>query len=123
MLLCAGGTWARRAAEKFLAEGIPHCLVVEGGTKAWEAAGSPLVRGQGVISIERQVRIGAGTMVLLGVLLGSRVDPLWFFPERFCRGGTDFRGSNGLVWDGTSLGQDAVESELRRSRENSALLA
>ena len=68
VLLCAGGNRARKAAEKFHAEGIPHCLVVEGGTKAWEAAGLPVVRGQGMISIERQVRIGAGSLVLLGVL-------------------------------------------------------
>ena len=43
VLLCAGGNRARKAAEKFHAEGIPHCLVVEGGTKAWEAAGLPVV--------------------------------------------------------------------------------
>ena len=91
-LLCAGGTRARRAAEKFLAEGIPHCLVVEGGTKAWEAAGLPVVRGQGVISIERQVRIGAGTLVLLGVLLGSWVDPFWFFLSGFVGAGLIFAG-------------------------------
>ena len=29
VLLCAGGNRARKAAEKFHAEGIPHCLVVE----------------------------------------------------------------------------------------------
>ena len=92
VLLCAGGTRARRAAEKFLAEGIPHCLVVEGGTKAWEAAGLSVVRGKGVISIERQVRIGAGSMALLGVVLGSWVDPLWFFLSGFVGAGLIFAG-------------------------------
>ena len=92
VLLCAGGGRARKAAEKFHAEGIPHCLVVEGGTKAWEAAGLPVVRGQGAISVERQVRIGAGTMVLLGVLLGSWVDPLWFFLSGFVGAGLIFAG-------------------------------
>ena len=92
VLLCAGGNRARKAAEKFYAEGIPHCLVVEGGTKAWEAAGLPVVRGKGAISIERQVRIGAGTMVLLGVLLGSWVDPLWFFLSGFVGAGLIFAG-------------------------------
>ena len=86
VLLCAGGGRARKAAEKFHAEGIPHCLVVEGGTKAWEAAGLPVVRGKGMISIERQVRIGAGTMVLLGVVLGAWVDPFWFFLSGFVGG-------------------------------------
>ena len=92
VLLCAGGNRARKAAEKFHAEGIPHCLVVEGGTKAWEAAGLPVVKGRGAISIERQVRIGAGTMVLLGVLLGSWVDPLWFFLSGFVGAGLIFAG-------------------------------
>lgn len=92
VLLCAGGGRARKAAEKFHAEGIPHCLVVEGGTKAWEAAGLPVVRGKGMISIERQVRIGAGTMVLLGVVLGAWVDPFWFFLSGFVGAGLIFAG-------------------------------
>ena len=92
LLLCASGNRARKAAEKFYAEGIPHCLVVEGGTKAWEAAGLPVVRGKGAISIERQVRIGAGMMVLLGVLLGSWVDPLWFFLSGLVGAGLIFAG-------------------------------
>lgn len=92
VLLCAGGNRARQAAEKFHAEGIPHCLVVEGGTKAWEAAGLPVVRGKGAISIERQVRIGAGMMVLVGVLLGSWVDPLWFFLSGLVGAGLIFAG-------------------------------
>jgi len=92
VLLCASGNRARKAAEKFYAEGVPHCLVVEGGTKAWEAAGLPVVRGKGAISIERQVRIGAGLMVLLGVLLGSWVDPLWFFLSGFIGAGLVFAG-------------------------------
>ncbi len=92
VLLCAGGNRARKAAEKFHAEGIPHCLVVEGGTKAWEAAGLPVVKAKGAISIERQVRIGAGTMVLVGVLLGAWVDPFWFYWSGFVGAGLIFAG-------------------------------
>ncbi|NDC80566.1 MAG: DUF2892 domain-containing protein [Verrucomicrobia bacterium] len=92
ILLCAGGNRARKAAEKFHAEGIPHCLVVEGGTQAWEAAGLPVVRGKGMISIERQVRIGAGTMVLAGILLGFWVNPLWVFLSGLVGAGLIFAG-------------------------------
>ncbi|MBM4455165.1 MAG: rhodanese-like domain-containing protein [Verrucomicrobia bacterium] len=92
VLLCAGGARARQAAEKFHAEGIPHCFVVEGGTKAWEMAGLPVVRGRGAIAIERQVRLGTGTMILLGVLLGAWVDPLWFFLSGFVGAGLIFAG-------------------------------
>ena len=59
----------------------------------------------------------------VGCAAGLSGRPSLVFSERFCRGGTDFRGYNGLVWDGTSFGQDAMESEFRRSRKNSALLA
>ena len=78
VLLCASGNRAKKAAEMFLAEGIPHCLVVEGGTRAWEAAGLPVIRGKGMISIERQVRIGAGLLVVAGVLLGHLIHPGWY---------------------------------------------
>lgn len=73
-LLCGGGGRATRAAEKLEAAGVP-CCVVAGGTRAWEAAGLPVNRGRGAISIERQVRIGAGSLVLLGVVLGLTVHP------------------------------------------------
>ncbi len=91
VLLCASGNRARKAAENFHAEGVPHCLVVEGGTKAWEAAGLPVVRGKGMISIERQVRIGAGSMVLLGLFLGL-VDPRWYLLSGFIGAGLVFAG-------------------------------
>ena len=100
-LLCAAGNRAKKAAEKFLADGISHCLVVEGGTQAWEAAGLPVIKVKGVISIERQVRIGAGIMVLAGVLLGHFVDPGWYFLSGFIGGGLVFAGMTD--WCGMGL--------------------
>ena len=91
-LLCASGNRAKKAAEKFFSEGIPHCLVVEGGTQAWEAAGLPVTMGKGVISIERQVRIGAGTVVLAGVLLGHFTHRGWYFLSGFVGCGLIFAG-------------------------------
>jgi len=64
------------AAGHFLAAGYPSVHVVEGGTQAWVAAGLPVVKGtKSAISIERQVRIGAGSLVLLGIILGVFVNP------------------------------------------------
>jgi len=100
-LLCASGNRAKKAAEKFFSEGIPHCLVVEGGTHAWEAAGLPVSKGKGVISIERQVRIGAGIMVLAGVLLGHYVHPGWYFLSGFIGCGLIFAGTTD--WCGMGL--------------------
>jgi rhodanese-related sulfurtransferase len=100
-LLCASGNRAKKASEKFFSEGIPHCLVVQGGTHAWEAAGLPVTKGKGVISIERQVRIAAGTMVLAGVLLGHYVHPGWYFLSGFIGCGLIFAGTTD--WCGMGL--------------------
>jgi hypothetical protein len=45
-----------------------------------------------MISIERQVRIGAGTLVLTGVLLGAYVDPAFYGLSGFIGAGLIFAG-------------------------------
>jgi rhodanese-related sulfurtransferase len=77
-LICRTGARAAKAAEKFAADGFENAIVVEGGTVAWTNAALPVERGTArVISLERQVRIAAGLLVLSGVLLGWLVHP-WF---------------------------------------------
>ena len=74
-LLCRSGQRASKAVHKFHAAGFAHPIVVEGGTLAWIAAGLPVNRGTTkVISLERQVRIVAGTIVFIGVVLAQFVD-------------------------------------------------
>src|SRR5512135_1050077 len=68
--ICRSGSRGRQACEKFLASGYANLVNVEGGTVAWEQAGLPVKRGKKTISLERQVRIAAGSLVLLGVGLG-----------------------------------------------------
>ena len=76
-LLCRSGQRATKAAEKFAKEGFAQPIVVEGGTLAWIDANLPVTRSTSkVISLERQVRIAAGSLVLTGVLLG------WFVHRR-----------------------------------------
>jgi rhodanese-related sulfurtransferase len=78
-LLCRGGQRAAKAAEKLAQAGFGQPVVVEGGTLAWIDAGLPVDRGATkVISLERQVRIAAGSLVLAGALLGWSVNR-WFF--------------------------------------------
>ena len=75
LVLCQSGNRARKACEQLGALEGCELLVVEGGTGAWQEAGLPVVRGRGVIPIERQVRIVAGFLVALGVALGYWVHP------------------------------------------------
>lgn len=92
-LLCQSGRRATTAASHFLAEGFDQVFVVEGGTEAWAGAGLPVIRGERkAISIERQVRIGAGSLVLLGLGLGFAVNPWFFGLSGFVGAGLVFAG-------------------------------
>lgn len=91
-VICRSGSRARQACERLLASGLTNVINVEGGTQAWEQAGLPVVRGQKAISLERQVRIAAGTLVLIGSVLGAFVHPYWIGLAAFVGAGLIFAG-------------------------------
>jgi rhodanese-related sulfurtransferase len=92
-IICKTGGRAAKACEKFQAAGFENVVSVEGGTAAWEQAGLPVVRGtRKVISLERQVRIAAGLLVLLGILLGWLVHPAFLGLSAFVGAGLAFAG-------------------------------
>ena len=78
-LLCGTGKRAQAALEQLQAD-IPHSLlVIEGGIQAMKQAGCRLQKGpRPVISLERQVRIAAGLLVVVGVLFGALLSPLFY---------------------------------------------
>jgi rhodanese-related sulfurtransferase len=69
--VCKSGGRSQKACEKMLAAGLKDVISVEGGTAACEAAGVPVVRGRKVMSLERQVRIAAGSLVAVGAALAA----------------------------------------------------
>jgi rhodanese-related sulfurtransferase len=91
-VICKTGGRAAKACEKFAAAGFANVASVAGGTEAWVAAGLPVVRSKGVISLERQVRIAAGSMVLIGVALGVLVNPWFLVVSGFMGAGLTFAG-------------------------------
>ena len=91
-LICASGIRATKAAEKLRNAGLDDVVVVEGGTNAWVASGLPVVRGRKTISIERQVRIGAGSLVVIGAVLGWRVHPAFYILSDAVGAGLVFAG-------------------------------
>jgi rhodanese-related sulfurtransferase len=91
-LICRSGSRGRRACEKFLAAGFANVVNVEGGTLACVESGLPVVRGKKAISLERQVRIAAGLLVLLGALLGWLVHPAFIGLSAFIGAGLVFAG-------------------------------
>ena len=91
-VICRSGSRGNQACEKFLAAGYTNVVNVEGGTQAWDQAGLPVVRGQKAISLERQVRIAAGLLVLVGSALGAFVSPYWIGLSAFVGAGLTFAG-------------------------------
>jgi rhodanese-related sulfurtransferase len=92
-LLCQSGRRAQMAAEKIAASGAVNVVVVEGGTQSCAAAGVPVrSTGKAVMSLERQVRIAAGFLVLTGVLLGAFLSPVWYGLSGFVGAGLMFAG-------------------------------
>lgn len=85
VLLCARGMRARQAAEQ-LRQLLPNPItVVEGGRAALAPPGAAM-------SIERQVRIAAGSLVLLGVVGSWLVHPGFIGISAFVGAGLVFAG-------------------------------
>jgi rhodanese-related sulfurtransferase len=103
-LLCRSGQRATKAAEKFAKEGFAQPIVVEGGTLAWIEANLPVTRGKTrTISLERQVRIAAGSLVFLGVALGWFIHPGFYGLSAFVGAGLVFAGITDLCGMGLLL--------------------
>ncbi|HIK94949.1 MAG TPA: DUF2892 domain-containing protein [Planctomycetes bacterium] len=91
-VICRSGTLAAKACQQFIDAGYTNVVNVEGGTQAWDEAGLPVIRGKKAISLERQVRIAAGFLVLLGAVLGFFVNPYFMGLSAFVGGGLMFAG-------------------------------
>ncbi|HUB24357.1 MAG TPA: rhodanese-like domain-containing protein [Tepidisphaeraceae bacterium] len=91
-VLCHAGSRAAVACEKLTAMGIGNAVRVDGGTLAWEGASLPVVRAGARVSIERQVRIAAGSLVLVGLALAWCVHPAFVAVSMFVGAGLVFAG-------------------------------
>ncbi len=95
-VLCQAGTRAGIACE-MLNGRHDGLLLVQGGTDAWIAEGGPVVATSGSRwSLERQVRLGAGVLVLIGTALAVSVNPSWIYLAMFVGGGLTFAGITNL---------------------------
>ncbi|MFE0697366.1 rhodanese-like domain-containing protein [Streptomyces sp. NPDC058869] len=78
LVVCASGARSEKACRMLADHGVATATL-SGGTGAWAADGHDLHRPEGsaraVWGMERQVRFTAGTVVLLGLLLGVLAHP------------------------------------------------
>ncbi|MEU2780452.1 MULTISPECIES: rhodanese-like domain-containing protein [Streptomyces] len=93
LVVCASGARSENAG-RILAEHGVTAATLSGGTGAWAADGHELHRPQGAAratwGMERQVRFTAGTVVLLGLLLGYVVHPAFQLLSAGIAGGLVF---------------------------------
>lgn len=90
-LICKSGSRAQAACQRLCEAGLVNVAVVSGGTDAWVRDGLPVERRE-VMSLERQVRVGAGLLVLIGVVLGIWLNPWWLAIAAFVGAGLVFAG-------------------------------
>lgn len=93
-ILCKAGVRAERAVEKFIAAGFKNVAVVEGGIEKWGADGLPIDKVSG-LSIEQQVRLGVGSLILFGTVLGAFVHPAFLVIPAFMGCGLIVAGFRG----------------------------
>ncbi|WP_250405214.1 rhodanese-like domain-containing protein, partial [Streptomyces cellostaticus] len=93
LVVCASGARSENACRTLAANGI-HTATLAGGTGAWAAEGHDLHRPEGTRKatwgMERQVRLTAGSVVLLGLALGEVVHPAFRLLSAGIAGGLVF---------------------------------
>lgn len=81
VLVCQSGGRAGQCQRRLADAGLPGTTVLAGGVTEWAASGGEVVRGRTRWDLERQVRLAAGSLVLLGIIVS-----LWWAPARFFSG-------------------------------------
>src|SRR5262249_42352975 len=78
VLHCVMGMRSAQAGQKLLDAGFTTVYNFRGGVQAWKDAGYATAGGQRApLSLQRQVHIVTGSLVLLGTVLGVTASP-WF---------------------------------------------
>ena len=93
---CRSGQRTAMNAAKLAEAASCEAYIVEGGIEAWKKAGLPVDRDRSQpIEIQRQVMIAAGSLVLLGVLLGQFIASGFYVVPAFVGAGLTFAGITG----------------------------
>lgn len=93
----SGARTAGRAAHLATVAAGCEAYIVEGGIDAWKRAGLPVAKDASQpLELQRQVQIAAGSMVVLGVVLGWLVSPWFFGLSAFVGSGLVFAGVTGF---------------------------
>lgn len=95
---CQSGKRTQNAATKLSAIAAPaQVWLLEGGIDGWKAAGLPVAKDSSQpLPLMRQVQIAAGSLALLGVILGYAVNSGFFLLSGFVGAGLVLAGVTGF---------------------------
>ena len=94
---CRSGMRTAANAERLAAPVSGNAFVLEGGLDGWERAGLPVeANRKAPLEMMRQVQIAAGSLVVLGAILGWLVSPAFFALSALVGAGLMFAGISGL---------------------------
>ncbi|HET7139638.1 MAG TPA: rhodanese-like domain-containing protein [Arthrobacter sp.] len=75
VLVCQSGGRAEQARQRLGKSGVDVAYVLTGGAPGFAAAGGDVVRGKDRWDLERQVRLAAGSLVIMGMVGGKFISP------------------------------------------------
>ncbi|MEH6629772.1 MAG: rhodanese-like domain-containing protein [Halopseudomonas aestusnigri] len=94
---CRGGHRTSQAAELLKRQPFKEILILEGGIMAWKAKQLKTIKStKAPIDLMRQVQIIAGSLVVVGVILGLFVNPNYILISGFVGVGLFFAGVSGF---------------------------
>lgn len=106
MLVCRSGRRAEEARRLLAARGFLSVEVLAGGIEAWREQGKPLVSiARRPWSLERQVRIAAGSLVLLTLVLAAAVSRYFLLATAAVGAGLVFAGISDICMMASLLGR------------------
>ena len=126
VLVCRSGARATQAEQALAGVGLPNLKVLNGGMLAWQAANAPVKQGAPRWDLERQVRLVAGSIVLLSILASVFVPGLKWVAG-FIGAGLTFAALTNTCAMGMMLGKlpynrgascdlDSIVGQLREAR-------
>lgn len=92
-LMCSCGNRSSKACKELEGMGFQNAISIDGGIIEMKRLGMKIVEEtHQVMSIDRQVRITAGSLVLMGLILGFLLNPVYFALSGFIGAGLIFAG-------------------------------
>lgn len=94
---CRSGMRTKTNAERLAAAVECKAFILDGGIDAWKNANLPVIKDASQpLELQRQVQIGAGSLALIGFILGVTVSPYFHFISGFVGAGLLVAGLTGF---------------------------